>query len=84
MKGILLTSKSVTYAQRIEKTLERNGISARIVRPDTELTRGSCAYAVNISQAFLPEAIEVLKMNKIFPVSVILVERDGVYREIRV
>ncbi len=84
MSGILLTSKSVTYAQQMKKTLERNGFFAEIVRPDTELTKGSCAYAVNISQKFLPEAIELLRKNRTPPVRVILIEGKKIYRELRV
>ncbi|MBQ8003791.1 MAG: DUF3343 domain-containing protein [Oscillospiraceae bacterium] len=84
MNGILLTSKSVTYAQQMKKTLEQNGFFAEIVRPDTELTKGSCAYAVNISQKFLPEAMEILRRNRIPPVRVILIEGRKLYREIRI
>lgn len=83
MKGILLTSRSVTYAQHMRNVLERNGISAKIVRPDIELTRGNCAYAVNISQTFLPEAIEVLRTNRVPPVRVILIDNKG-YKEIQI
>lgn len=84
MNGILLTSKSMTYAQQMKKALERNGFLAEIVRPDTELTKGSCAYAVNVSQKFLPEVLDVLRLNKIPPVRVILIEGKKLYRELRV
>ena len=83
MKEILLTARSVTYAQRMKAFLDRGGIACVIVRPDIEITKGSCAYAVNISQTFLPEAIEILKRNKILPVRVILIEGMQ-YREIRI
>lgn len=84
MNGILLTSKSVTYAQQMKKLLERNGFIAEIVRPDIALTKGSCAYAVNISQKFLPEAIEILRNNRVPPVRVILIEGKKLYRELRI
>ena len=74
----------MTYAQQMKKTLEQNGFFAEIVRPDTELTKGSCAYAVNISQKFLPEAMEILRRNRIPPVRVILIEGRKLYREIRI
>lgn len=82
MEGILLICKSVTHAQRIEKTLTRSGISAAIVRPDIEITKRNCAYAVNISQSFLPEAIEALNAVGLYPSKIMLVEKDGSYREI--
>ncbi|MBE6965077.1 MAG: DUF3343 domain-containing protein [Ruminococcaceae bacterium] len=84
MNGILLTSKSVTYAQQMKKTLEQNGFWAEIVRPDTELTKGSCAYAVNISQKFLPEVLDILRLNRLLPVRVILIEGKKLYRELRI
>lgn len=84
MNGILLTSKSMTYAQQMKKALDRNGFFAEIVRPDTELTKGSCAYAVNVSQKFLPEVLDVLRLNKTPPVRVILIEGKKLYRELRV
>ena len=84
MNGILLTSKSMTYAQQMKKALERNGFFAEIVRPDTELTRGSCAYAVNISQKFLPEVLDVLRLNKLLPVRAILIEGKRKYRELKI
>lgn len=84
MNGILLTSKSMTYAQQMKKVIERKGFFAEIVRPDTELTKGSCAYAVNISQKFLPEVLDILRLNKVPPVRVILIEGKKLYRELRI
>lgn len=82
MEGILLTCKSVTHAQRIRKILINAGVPAAIVRPDIELTKRNCAYAVNISQGYLGEAIETLKYNRVLPNRTMLIESDGSYREI--
>ena len=82
MNGILLTCRSVTYAQKMKRMLENNGIAASIVRPDINLTKGSCAYAVNISQVFLPEAVSVLRSNMTPPIKIILIERNNLYREL--
>jgi len=65
----------------MKRILELNRISSSIVKPDIELTRGSCAYAVKISQGFLPEAIEILRENHMPPIRVILAENNG-YKEI--
>ena len=65
MKGILLTSKSLTFAQKMKSILNSGGIIADIVRPDVEITQNNCAYAVIIQQSFLPEAVEML-LNKAF------------------
>lgn len=84
MTGIIFTSKSLTFAQRMERALLKNGISAKIVRPDIELTNRSCAYGVNVSASFLPEAMEVLNFNRIHPVRVLLSEDGKNFRELKV
>ncbi len=84
MNLVFLTSRSVTYAQRIERTLRKNGISARIERPEIRLTEKSCAYAVVISQGFLPEALEILRKSNLMPVKVIVEEENGEFRVLRI
>ncbi len=84
MNSVFLTSRSVTYAQRMERALRRNGISAHIERPEREITERGCAYAVVVSESFLPEAMEVLRYNGIFPVKVVARDEYEGYREIRI
>lgn len=83
MKGILLTSRSLTFAQKMKAILNSSGIMANIVRPDIEITQKSCAYAVMIQESFLPEAIDILSQKGIVPVSAFLISDDG-YEEIRI
>ena len=83
MDNVFLTSRSVTYAQRMERALKRNGIFARIERPEQEITERGCAYAVVISETFLAEALEVLRYNGLPPVKVVAKELSG-YKEIRI
>ena len=83
MKSVLLTVRSVTYAQQMKNLIEKNGIAANIVRPDIRITKGNCAYAVNVSQVFLAEVIEILKRYRLLPVRVVLT--DGIkHREIAI
>ena len=82
MKGILLTSKSLTFAQKMKIILNSAGIIANIVRPDIEITQSSCAYAVLIQETFFPEAIEKLSKKGIAPVRAFLISEDR-YEEIR-
>ncbi len=83
MNLVYLTSRSVTYAQRMEKVLRKNGISAAIERPEIKMTEQSCAYAVVISQGYLPEALEILRRRNLMPVKVI-VEENGELRALRI
>ena len=84
MTGVLFTSKSLTYAQRMVRTLLFAGISAKVVRPDIALMGRSCAYGVNISASFLPEAVEVLRNNRLYPVRVLVSDDGKEFREIRI
>ena len=83
MKRVFLTSRAVTYAQRMERILRKSGISAAIERPELQLSESGCAYAVVISQVYLPEAIEALRKNGMTPVKVYIEEGFSEYREIK-
>ena len=82
LNSVFLTSRSVTLAQRMEKALRKNRIPARIERPDISITDGSCAYAVVISELYLPEAVELLRNNSLLPRKIIIEEGLGNFREI--
>ena len=68
----------------MQKILRKSRIPAEIVRPDIRITDGNCAYAVLISEFYLPEAIEILRRGNLTPGKVILEEKYGEYREISV
>lgn len=84
MSGCLLLCRSVTYAQRTKKVLERIGIQCRIVRPNLHLSDGECSYAVRISEVFLAEALDVLKENRIPPQKILISDVNGKFREMTV
>ncbi len=82
VNSVFLTSRSLTYAQRMEKVLKKNGVSARIERPELQITERGCAYAVVVSEGFFAEAIDVLKYNGLFPVKAVVRDEYNGYREI--
>ena len=84
MNSVYLTSRSITYAQRMEKTLTKNGISAHIERPELEIAERGCAYAVVVSEGFFAEAIDVLRCNGIPPVKAVVRDRYNGYRVINI
>ena len=84
MLGCLLICRSVTYAQRVKKVLERVGIHAKVVRPNLQLTGGECGYAVRISDVFLAEALETLNQNRIPPQKVLIQDDRGGFREMTI
>ena len=84
MSYVFLTSRSITYAQRMQRALLKYGVSARIERPDMKLTQKSCAYAVVVSEAYLAEAIDILKKNGLRPVSAFVSNGIVGFREISI
>ena len=84
MEYYLIIARSVTYAQRIERVLERSGIHSLVFRAPLELTRGEgCAYAVRISPDAAPAAHTLLQKNGLAAVRWLHSDEAGV-REVEV
>lgn len=83
MTGLLIVFRSITFAQRFKKIIERKGITATITRPDIETTGLSCSYAVKISETYLPVAIEELDRYGLYPAKLFIVKNGG-YRELMI
>ncbi len=81
MEHYLIIARSVTFAQRMQKTLARAGIRSLIFRAPRELTELGCAYAVQITAADLPTALRALHREALDPVQIFLHQR-GLYREV--
>ena len=81
MTYYLLLSRSITHAQRMSRTLERAGITARFFRPPMGLTDRGCSYAVRIGGSYLPEALERLRSAGLAPMRVFRGEDDGSFSE---
>lgn len=80
MDHYLILARSVTYAQRMQKALDRAGIRSRVYRAPRELTNLGCAYVVRLAPGDLREALSVLHGEKLNPVQIFLYQR-GLYRE---
>ena len=52
--------RSVTYAQRAVKTLERSGISCSVVKLPQHLSEDGCGYGIRINGRWLNQALGVL------------------------
>lgn len=83
MPYYLLLSRSITHAQRMSRTLERAGITARFYRPPMGLTDRGCSYAVRIGEGLLPAAMERLREAGLPPMRVFYAGGDGTYSEVR-
>lgn len=81
MEHYLILARSVTYAQRMRRQLERTGIRSQITRPPRELTEMSCAYALRIAVGDLAEALTTLHRAGLSPVQIYLYQ-FGTYQEV--
>lgn len=82
MPYYLLLSRSITHAQRMSRTLERAGITARFFRPPMGLTDRGCSYAVRIGDGYLPTALERLRAEGLLPMRVFYAGGDGSFSEV--
>ena len=82
MEHYLIIARSVTYAQRMQRTLARAGVRSRIFRAPRDLTDRGCAYAVQIAEGDLTPALRALHAGSLDPVQIFLTQH-GAYREVR-
>lgn len=81
MEYYLILAHSVTYAQRIQKILDRTGIRSQIFRAPRDLTDVGCAYVVRLAASDLARALTILHRKSLDPVQIFLCQR-GVYQEV--
>ena len=81
MEHYIILARSVTYAQRMHKSLSRAGIRCQIFRPPRDLTDLGCAYAVRVAVSVLPEVLTALHRDGLNPVQIFLYQQ-GQYQEV--
>ena len=57
----LIVCRSLTYAQRGVRLLERAGVSAYLVRAPRLIAQAGCAYCIKVSQRWLERAVELMR-----------------------
>ncbi len=82
MNGCIIILRSVTYAQRAKRALEKAGVSAYVIKPDASLVGNGCGFAVKVSEGYLAEAIDILKKQNYEVGKIYIATGDG-YRELR-
>ena len=81
MEHYIILARSVTYAQRMQKSLGRAGIRCHVFRPPRDLTDMGCAYAVRVAVSGLTDALTALHRESLDPVQIFLYQR-GLYQEV--
>lgn len=79
----LIICRSLTYAQRTARVLERAGISGHIMRAPKLIAKEGCGYCVKISERRLADALRVLQREGMSPKQVFLQDADGGYSEVQ-
>ena len=74
---LLLMYRSLTYAQRCVKLLEREGIPASVARAPKALSGRGCGYCAVINEKYGTRAAEILRRRELLPERVFRRGPDG-------
>lgn len=82
MDNYIIMCRSITYAQRAQRLLERVGIAAYISKAPQGLTPEGCSYGVRVSRKNAYRSMELLRRAGIRTGRVYRLESGGEAREI--
>ena len=82
MQYSLLLCRSLTYAQRAAKTLERAGVTATVRKAPQGASDRGCTYAVKLRSASLDRALQLLKETGIPYGKRFHIQPDGSLQEV--
>ncbi|MFI3251474.1 MAG: DUF3343 domain-containing protein [Eubacteriales bacterium] len=78
----LIICRSLTYAQRTSKVLERAGITSYILRTPKSISGEGCGHGVKIAQKNLEKTLTTLHRNDLTPKKLYITFGDNSYREV--
>ena len=81
MTQYLIMCPTLTWAQRAQRTLERAGIGASVVKAPQSLTEAGCGYAVSLYRRF-DDAVRILRKNALIKGKIYRREENGEYTQI--
>ena len=76
----LILARSVTYGQRMQAALSRQGIGNQLFRAPRDLTELGCAYVVRIAPKDLSRTMNILGREGLGPLRIFL-QQGGRFRE---
>ncbi|MBO5727702.1 MAG: DUF3343 domain-containing protein [Oscillospiraceae bacterium] len=82
MPYYLITCRSLTYAQRTARVLERVGIRARVQRAPASIAEEGCGYCVRLAERDLKQAVQQLSAAELPVRHIYAVQPDGSLREV--
>ncbi len=78
----LIMCRSLTYAQKAARVLERNGINVGIRRAPQELSGAGCSYTVSIRANKAIKAVEILRKENLLQGRIFETDENGNIREV--
>ena len=82
MQYSLILCRSLTYAQRAAKTLERAGVTATVRKAPQGASDRGCTYAVKLRSASLDRSLQLLKETGIPYGKRFHIQPDGSLQEV--
>ena len=73
----LITFRSVTFAQRAERALHSRHIYCKMQRTPKYLTERGCGYCLRLQSLDVPEAVEILRREKLPHEKIYAIKEDG-------
>ena len=84
MVHYLIVCRSLTYAQRTARVLERAWISGYVMRAPKLISGEGCSHCVKVAERWLAPALKVLNREGLGPKRVFLQNEEGTYSEVAV
>ncbi len=78
----LIMCRSLTYAQKAARLLERNGIGVGIRRAPQELSGAGCSYTVSVRANKVLAAVDILRKENLLQGRIFELSNDGSFREV--
>ena len=82
MATYLILCRSLTYAQKAARALERSGVTATILRTPKGLSQEGCSYCVRVSERNITIAMAALRETNARFTRVYLCHPSGEIREV--
>lgn len=79
----LIMCRSLTYAQRAARALERSGIATGVIKAPAGLTGNGCSYCVTVSATKGQRAVKILRSENLLQGKVYLQKADSSTEEVR-
>lgn len=67
METYVLLARSITYGQRMQHILQRNGVRAQVYRAPRDISDTGCGYGVEVSGASFYCALSLLQQVGLSP-----------------